>query len=168
MRPVRTDEELMSQVRAGSHAAYEELWARWYRPIFSFLLKRTGHRGKAEDALQETFLRLFRYRKRYQPGRPFRSWIFAIAANAGRDARRPEAEIFWLVEPGDTSVELRDSLVRALHQLEAEDRRILLLSAEGFKGPEIAEMLGIRPGAARMRLSRARERVRSLLEGADV
>ncbi len=149
MRAVPTDEELISQVRAGSHAAYEELWARWYRPIYSFLLRRTGSRSEAEDALQGTFLRLFRYRKRYQPGRPVRSWIFAIAANAGRDARRPEPEIFWLEQPGETSYELRDSLVRALHRLRPDDRRILLLSADCFEGPEIAEMLGSRPGSDR-------------------
>jgi DNA-directed RNA polymerase specialized sigma24 family protein len=166
MQAVPTDEELMARVYAGSHAAYEELYARWYRPIFSFLLRRTGSRSKAEDALQETFLRLFRYRRRYQLGRPFRAWIFAIAANAGRDARRPEPEIFWLEGPGDSSPELRSILVSALHQLKAADRRLLLLAAEGFEGPEIAQMLDLRPGAVRMRLSRARERVRAVLEEA--
>lgn len=168
MQVVSTDEELMARVHAGSHAAYEELYRRWYRPIFSFLLRRTGSRSKAEDALQETFLRLFRHRKRYKLGRPFRAWIFAIAANAGRDARRPEPEVFQLEGSGDCSLEFRTSMISALHQLRPDDRRLLLLAVEGFSGPEIAEMLSKRQGTVRMRLSRARERMRDLLEGAHV
>ncbi len=158
----------MALVQEGDDAAYEQLYSRWHRSLFAFLLRRTGSQQRAEEALQDTFLKLFRHRKRYQPGRPFKSWVFTIAVNAGRDAWRPRPEIFRLrPAAAPCPPETKDLLVRALHLLPAKQRRLLLLSAEGFNATEIAEMMSIKPGAVRMRLSRARAAVRQNLGGLD-
>lgn len=163
-----SDAELMRAVQAGERAAWEALYHRWKGPIFAFLLRRAGARAPAEEALQETWLRLYRSRARFDPQRPFKAWIFTIAANAGRDARQPEPDLLRLSEelagPRDP-LELRDALLSALFSLTPGDRRLLLLETEGFEPKEIAAMLGIRPGTARVRLHRARQRVAAALGG---
>lgn len=154
----------MVDVQQGDRSAYEALYARWRDPIQRFLLRRTGSLASAEEALQETWMRVYRHRARYDATRPFRRWLYGIAANAGHDAARPQADVFVLpAEPGDP-IGLRDTLVSALHGLEAGDRRLLLLAVEGFEPAEIAEMLELPSGTVRMRLSRARERVRAAVE----
>ena len=82
-----SDEQLMRRVQAGSREAYETLYARWRDRTFAFLCKRTGARAAAEDAQQEAWLRVYRFRHRYDPTRPFRGWLFTIVANAGRERR---------------------------------------------------------------------------------
>ncbi len=160
----------MRRVQAGERAAYEELYRRWKGPVFAFLLRRAGARSFAEEAHQETWLRVYRFRRRFDPVRPFKAWVFGIAANAGRDARRPERDLMSLPEdlaaPRD-SVELRDALVRALFELSARDRRLILLETEGFAPREIAVMQGLRAGTVRVRLHRARQRLGAALGGLD-
>lgn len=157
----------MIRVRAGDRAAYEGLYARWKDPTFRFLVRRTGARAQAEEAHQEAWLRVYRFRAGYDPTRPFRSWLYTIAANCGRDAVKPELPVFALpLEPNDPA-DLRDRLVGALMALDPGDRRLILLAAEGFDGPEIAEMLGIGAGAVRMRLHRARQRMREAVDAED-
>jgi RNA polymerase sigma-70 factor, ECF subfamily len=162
-----SDEELMVRVQAGDRDAYGQLFSRWREPLFRFLLRRTGGRAAAEDAFSETWLRVYRSRASWDPARRFRPWLYAIAANAGRDTHRPEPELFDLEPVGDEPSDLRDQVVAALAQLDADERRLLLLAAEGFDGPEIAAMLDIGAGAVRMRLHRARERMRVALGGLD-
>lgn len=157
----------MVRVAAEDRGAYEALYARWRGPVFRFLTRRTGSLAAAEEAHQEAWLRVYRYRHGYDPGRPFRSWLFAIAANCGRDAARPDPQLLRLpLEPTDP-FDLRDQLVTALGALDPDDRKLLLLAVEGFSGPEIAEMLDLGAGAVRMRLHRARQRVREALGRTD-
>jgi RNA polymerase sigma-70 factor (ECF subfamily) len=157
----------MVAVQRGDPVAYDALYARWRDPIFRFLLRRTGAVPAAEDALQDTWIRLYRSRHRYDARKPFRGWLYAIAANAGHDAARPVREGFTLPTEVDDPVGLRDLLVSALHALDADDRRLLLLAIEGFEPAEIAGMLGVPAGTVRMRLSRARGRVRAAIGGDD-
>jgi len=151
----------MARIREGDRAAYEALYHRWREPVFAFLLRRTGARSAAEDAHQEAWLRVYRWRRRYDPARPFRPWLYAIAANAGRDARKPEPDLFrlppGLAAPADP-METRDTLVAALHALSPRDRRLLLLEAEGFSPAEIAGILALNSGAVRTGLHRAHVR----------
>lgn len=161
------DEALMTGVARGDRGAYDILYRRWKDPVFRFLCRRTGARSAAEEAHQEVWLRVYRFAGRYQAGRPFRSWLFAIAANCGRDAVRPQPELFGFVPAGDEPADLGLRVATALARLDADERRLVLLTIEGFDGPELAEMLGIGAGAARMRLSRARQRLRELIGGGD-
>jgi len=156
----------MRRVQAGERGAYEALYHRWKEPIFRFLLRRTGTRTFAEEAHQETWLRVFRFRARFDADRPFRPWLYGIAANAGRDARRPERDLLSL--PADLAaprdpVDLRDALLRALFELSRTDRRLILLETEGFAPREIAVMQDLKPGTVRVRLHRARRRLASAL-----
>jgi RNA polymerase sigma factor (sigma-70 family) len=169
-----TDAAMMVRLQAGDRQAFEELWGRWRHPIFQFLLRRTGARQHAEDAFQRTWLKVYKYRQSYDPTRPFRSWVFRIAANAGTDARRADGDLFYLPPEAlddmrwattTDSHEVRDLAAKALHALNAQDRRILLLTIEGFTSPEIAELLEMNQATVRVRLHRARHTIRAALGG---
>lgn len=173
-RDDQRDRAAMRRLDDGDRGAFDELWHRHRERVFAFLLRRTGSRPCAEDALQQTFTRVYRYRASYDPTRSFRSWLYGIAANVGTDARSAQAEM-W--EPLPTSLAARGDLearthartvlVQALHSLEGTDRRVLLLTIEGFRSPEIAEMLDMNPNTVRVRLMRARERLRAAREADD-
>ena len=162
-----TDEQLMIRVAQDDRRAYDTLFTRWRDRVHAFLLKRTGAPVEADDALQQTWLNVYRARDRYDGRRPFRPWLFAIAANAGRDAVRPRPDLFVLYPQQDEPSGLAELVAGAIAALDPDDRRLLLLAIEGFDGPEIGEMLGIGAGAVRMRLHRARERVRAAVRGND-
>lgn len=157
----------MQEVVHGSRDAYDRLYQRWSGPVFQFLCRRTGARHAAEEAHQETWLRVFKFRGRFDPRRPFRNWLYSIAANCGRDAQRPEPELLVWEPAFDEPAELGLRLVHALAQLDAFERKLFLLAVEGFDGPELAEMFGMTSGAVRMRLTRARQRLRDLVGAND-
>lgn len=87
-RETRSDEVLMDEVRAGSPTAFEALYDRHHRSVFTFLLRSLGERQKVEDLLQETFLRVFAHRERWRPTAAFRTWLFTIARNLVIDQLR--------------------------------------------------------------------------------
>lgn len=78
----------MLAYRAGDAAAFEGLFARHRRTLFTYLLHVSGSPALAEDLFQEVFLRLIRTRERYRAEGSFRSWLFTIARNATTDERR--------------------------------------------------------------------------------
>ena len=157
----------MVALQAGDHGAYEALYAQWSGRLFHFLIRRTGSRTAAEEALQETWLRVYRFRHRYNPKRRFSAWLYTIAANAGYDARQPDTESFDWEPPTRDQHHLRDYVIRALHSLDPVDRRAILLSIEGFSSKEIGEILKVRPGTVRMRIKRARESIKASLGDPD-
>jgi RNA polymerase sigma-70 factor (ECF subfamily) len=84
-----TDGELIARVGEGDPGAFELLYRRYARPFFALALRRLGDRGRAEDAVQETFASIWRsagsYRRERGPGAP---WLYAVARNAIVDRRR--------------------------------------------------------------------------------
>jgi len=153
----------MRRLQRGDRRAYDALYERWSAKVFQFPLRRAGSRLAAEDAMQETWLRVYRYRDRYKPERRFSAWLYTIAAHAGHDAREPELEAFDWEPPTSDDVHLRDDIIRALHTLDALDRRVILLIVEGYTSVEVGEMLQMRAGTVRMRLKRARATMRERL-----
>src|SRR5436309_4616950 len=88
-----TDAELIDRVGQGDHGAFELLYKRYARSVFGLALRRLGDRGRAEDAVQETFASIWRsagsYRADRGPGAP---WLYAVARNAIVDRARVRAE----------------------------------------------------------------------------
>ncbi|MFH1462937.1 MAG: RNA polymerase sigma factor [Pseudomonadota bacterium] len=157
----------MIRLQQGDRRAYQALYARWGARTLDFLLRRTGSRACAEDALQETWLRVFRYARSFEAGRPFPPWLFRIAARAGHDAREPEPDAFVQAGSYEADPVLRDRVLQALHGLDPEDRRLLLLNVEGFDATEIGEMSSMRPGTVRQRLTRVRRHLQGVLGEPD-
>ena len=148
--PPPTDEALAAQARAGSAEAFEELVRRYQVPLLRFLHRRGPQ--QAEDALQETFLRAYRYLGSYRDGRPFKPWLFTIAHRLSIDAARrsarpvPEPESEVGENPAD-----RAARAEAAERLWADVRRALgdaaytavwLHYAESLPPRQVAAVMG--------------------------
>src|SRR5690242_16956578 len=88
-----TDGELILRTGNGDRGAFEVLYKRYARPVFGLALRRLGDRGRAEDAVQETFASIWRAARTYRPERgPGAPWLYAVARNAITDRGRARAE----------------------------------------------------------------------------
>ncbi len=166
----------MAEYQAGEAPAFERLYQRLAPRLRKYLISLTLNVPRAEDLLQETFLQIHRSRHTYAPPRPVEPWAFGVARHVylmdcRAWARRHRLE----ADPGETLPELpvppaaegtedRELLRRAVAGL-PEDRRepLLLHHVWGFSFQEIAGMLGIREGAAKVRAHRARKQLQDLL-----
>jgi RNA polymerase sigma-70 factor (ECF subfamily) len=171
----------MVAYQAGRVEAFDALYAALAPELRGYLRAACRDAARADDLVQETFLRLHRARATYQPGLPVRPWVRGIArrvhlmdrrASRRRDRREEAAAVDprSTLGPGSTLNPRHDgeraSLERALAGLPADARRPFLLHhVFGFSFAEIAVRLGIRRGAAKVRASRVRLRLRALLSG---
>ena len=83
-----SDEALMLEFQGGSRAAFEELFARYRRPLFGFFGRRLNNLERAEDLVQETFLAVVRAASRYEPRASVRTYLYGIALNLLAAERR--------------------------------------------------------------------------------
>src|SRR5215213_7916066 len=84
-----SDAELIQRAGDGDRGAFEALYRRYARPVFGLALRRLGDRGRAEDAVQETFASVWRSARTYRPERgPGAPWLYAVARNAIVDRSR--------------------------------------------------------------------------------
>jgi RNA polymerase sigma-70 factor (ECF subfamily) len=88
MKMGRSDEELMASCRDGDEGAFEILYRRYEKPIFSFIYRLVMSAADAEDLCQETFFRVVRAKKKYQASGRFKTWLFQIALNLCHDRLR--------------------------------------------------------------------------------
>src|SRR5207237_3844511 len=95
------DEELLTRVGDGDRYAFEVLYRRYARAVLGLALRRLGDRGRAEDAVQETFASVWRSARTYKPERGRGApWLYAVARNAIADRGRVRLEI--PAEPEDS------------------------------------------------------------------
>jgi len=166
----RTDEELMLVYQGGDRGAFNELYARYARPIHSFLRHSAQRPDVADDLFQKTFLNVHTGQHLYHPHAPFRSWIFAIARNVLRDdarqqRRRPsvaldelDAHLTSAKTPQRRSSRSEISLVvsKALTALSPGQREVIVLNRYwGMNYAEIGEVLGISENAVKQRAFQA-------------
>ena len=85
---LRSDEELMLSCRDGDEGAFETLYRRYEKPIFSFIYRMVLSAEDAEDLCQETFFKVVRAKKKYRASAKFKTWLFHIALNLCRDRIR--------------------------------------------------------------------------------
>ena len=178
-RPLE-DAELARRAREGDDGAYEELVKRYGPIAFRVAWLVTRERGEAEDAAQEAFVKAYYALPRFRPDSPFRPWLLKIVANEARNRARSTRRRQGLalraaaVSDGDAApspetavlaIADRETLVAALNALPPPDREVIgyrfLL---GLSESETADVLGVRQGTAKSRLSRAMARLRAVLE----
>lgn len=159
-------------------AAVTTAFELYHAELYNFLRRSTRDEGAAEDLLQESYLRLTREVDAGRAPEHVRAWLYRVASNlAISRSRRRMTVLDWmsrhgrmaedLVESPDSGLlarERRSTIDAAMATLPAEARTALLLSADGFRGDEIAAAIGRSHAATRTLLSRARVRVRLELE----
>jgi len=176
------DETLAKRAAAGDMSAFEDLVDRHRMAVYRLARSITGNHHDADDAAQETFLRVYRGLGSYDPDRPFKPWLKRIAYNTSLNtvrARKSSSRGFVdvdLPEVEDQSprqlerMEAKQSIAgvdHAVQTLPSELRATLLLRAvEGMSYKDIATAMGVKIGTVMSRLSRARERVLDVLEPA--
>jgi len=175
---LRRDEEIMGAVGQGDRASLEVLVSRYHSQLLGFFFRMlAGDRATAEDLTQETFVRLLR-QTTYSPGRPFRPWLFAVAANLARDhlrqaSRRPAPDdpaLAALEDPGPgpearaVTGAVIDDVARAVAGMPEEYRVTLILRyGNDLSLEEVAAALEIPLGTVKSRLSVGLRRLRDAL-----
>jgi len=169
---------LVDAARSGSVAAFSTLIDRYYPIILAYLLRQTGEPEWARDLVQETFIDAFRALDQLPEDRSFRAWLFVVARNNYRHARRRRrlrqiVSLDWLLEnrrhttlatDDDTrSYAEQDAVQRSLSQLSPNLREALVLVSLGYSLKEVAEILGITHAAARQRVSRGLRQLQTIL-----
>ena len=171
-----SDGELISRTADGDRGAFDVLYRRYSRPVFGLALRRLGDRGRAEDAVQETFASIWRAARSYRPERgPGAPWLYAVARNAitdrGRGRSEPPAEVPDTPSTDAGPAERAESgwtawrVHRALEELNANERSVIELAYwSGLSQSEIAEFLNIPLGTVKTRTRAALARLAVLLE----
>lgn len=170
---------LMAEYQAGSVEAFDRLHDALACDLKTFLTNLSRDPTRADDLLQETFLQIHRSRAVHTPNEPVRPWVFAIAKRVylmyRRGAvRRERHEQRSSAERGDLSIaaceterlHARQQVTSVLSQVTAAGRRAFLLHHHlGLSFKEVGARLGIKPGAAKIRSSRAANYMRAVLRG---
>jgi RNA polymerase sigma-70 factor (ECF subfamily) len=137
-----------------------------------------GDRGKAEDVMQEVFIRLMRSKPKLEEGRE-KAWLLKVALNLCKDHWRSGwvkrvflgDEKLNVITADDDPIEDRaekEALLQAVHSLSPNYREVVLLFYyQGLSLEEIRAMTGIPIGTLGSRLARARKQLKQLLEGTD-
>ncbi len=170
-------EEIMIAYVLGDAQAFDDVYRRVSPQLFSYLLRLTRNRERAEDLLQITFTKLHRARDSYLMGAPLLPWVIAIARRAFLDERRaarsrtedlssdgkvPEPRPAQDADAGD----LQEAVERALETLpEAYREAIQLTKVAGLSLVEAAEVLDTTPTAVKLRVHRGYNLLRGQLQG---
>jgi RNA polymerase sigma-70 factor (ECF subfamily) len=176
VRVEETDGALIQRTGAGDRRALEMLYHRYSRSVLGLALRRLGDRGRAEDAVQDTFAAIWRSARTYKPERgPGAPWLFAVARNAiadgGRRRFEPPAEA--PDEPsGEAGPDERAEsewvswrVHSALQELSEHEREVISLAYwSGLSQSEVAEFLNIPLGTVKTRTRAALARLADVLE----
>jgi RNA polymerase sigma-70 factor, ECF subfamily len=177
-------ESVVEACKRGDPRAFEELVRLTHRDVYSLALRLTGNGDDAADVAQETYMKVVRSIGSFRGEAKFSTWLYRVTANAAitslrRGASRRLEEPLeagdWERLPAPASAdpalhlerrELRDQLDAALAALPTGYRTVVVMKdVYGLSLQEIGEHLGISEGAAKVRLFRARQRLRQMLHG---
>jgi RNA polymerase sigma-70 factor (ECF subfamily) len=175
------DAEMVQRVARGDRQALAELYTRYQRPLFHYLLQLTPDYGLAEEMLQDTLVAVWKSAHSFEGRSSVLTWLIGIARrqahNTLRRHRLPvvdESELLELPandpEPEEftlASIE-RDELVAAFRQLAPVHREILTLTfVQELSYQETAQALSVPLGTVKSRLSNAKKALRVLLESRE-
>ena len=181
-RMIDDDAQLMLAFKAGDREAFEALFRRYTPRLMNFVARMVRDRARAEELVQDVFVKVYNAAPRYEPRARFSTWIFGIAHNAALNdlarahrQRERSAEENAYPEPvdptphADLQVEARhtaDRIERALERLPERQRAALLLRSEqGLDYRDIAETLDASVASVKSLLHRAREALLAELKG---
>jgi RNA polymerase sigma-70 factor (ECF subfamily) len=178
-KPQPTDYELAQKAGDGDLTAFEELYRRHFRRVYSLCLRMTANPEEAEDLTQETFIQLHKKIGSFRGDSAFTTWLHRMTVNQvlmhfRRRKSRPE----FLTEEGETPAQIVQGtenhnrmpivdkivLENAITKLPPGYRAVFVLhDVEGHEHGEIAKMLGISEGTSKSQLHKARLKLRGLI-----
>jgi len=161
---------------------FEELIRKTYKQAYGLAFRLTGNAAEAEDLVQESLIRAFRFFNRYDQSLPFTSWLYRIMTNAHIDSvrRKGRLKVTSLEQSGSEGTatwdfpdfdaapdkmmmerSLNEPVQNALGAMNAEFRTaVLLADVEGMAYEEIAEIMKTSVGTVRSRIHRGRKQLR--------
>lgn len=165
---------------------FEQLMSQSYRQSYNMAYRLTGNSTDAEDLLQESYVRAFRFFHRYDENLPFTSWLYRIMTNVHIDSVRKKNRIKtvsidssgtennrqWDFPDCDAAADitimestLEEPIQRGLKAMNSEFRTaVVLADIEGMSYEEIAEIMDTSIGTVRSRIHRGRKQLRSHIE----
>jgi len=168
------DAELVRRCREGDRKAFEELLARYQRPIFNAAYRLLHNREDAKDATQAAFMNVFRHLDRYDTSQRFFSWLYRIAMNEVSDLaharKRADALPEDLAEEGDAPdrqaarSQLDTAMQGALMALRLEYRTVIVLKhVQGLSYEALSTILDVPVKTVKSRLYTARQALREIV-----
>ena len=185
MSPI-DEKELVLKASKGDETAFETLMLNYQTPIYNLCYRTVGNQEDAADMTQEAFLKAWKYLHSFQFESAFSTWLYRLATNCCLDLlrskkRRPTISIVTedengeeqIFDPVDPAPQPEEALIRkeeqvqleeALASLEETQRQIITLRVvNDLSYTEIADILDLKEGTVKSRLSRARETLRKKL-----
>ena len=176
-----SNSELVRLSQLGDQSAFEQLVVRHQDLVFSLAFKLTGNKEMANDVAQESFIRAWKAIDKFRGDSTFGTWIYRITVNSAWTLRKKAKkhntlniddtyEPVVIDEKRDPELvainsDLSSTLINALDKIPLDQRIIVeLKNIEGRSHKEIADFLGISVTAAKVRLHRAHQRLRDILE----
>lgn len=176
-----TQDELVAAARDGDQGAFEELVRQTYVSTYTLAFRLTGNEEDARDVVQETYLRAWKAIRRFRGDAQFSTWLYRITANTSSTMTKTrsrtradsldegtaevvEERLFANPEASSEAAALHQRLSAAVAELPPKLRTIIVLK-DVYDLPHevIADELGISVAAAKVRLHRARKRLRDVL-----
>ena len=174
------ENELLKKIAKGENEYWEELIRMYYEDILRYCIYHAPDKTAAEDAVQETFLKVFRYVPHYRHRGKFRAFLYKVASNTCKDQWRKCAKEEWYdtdAEDADGEKKLPDEMIyletgyarsegeinflRLVHDLPEEQREVVYLKyAQELSFREIAGILGIPARTVQSRLRIALKKLR--------
>jgi RNA polymerase sigma-70 factor (ECF subfamily) len=175
----QSDYQLAQAASGGDMAAFEELYQRHNRRVYSLCLRMTQNVSEAEDLAQEVFIQLFRKIGSFRGESAFTTWLHRLTVNQVlMHFRKRSVKLEQTTEEGETPVQVvvgtanpnqmpvvdRIALDKAISQLPPGYKTVFLLhDVEGHEHEEVARMLGCSVGTSKSQLHKARMKLRRLL-----
>ena len=182
------DSGLVARFLGGEKRAFNVLVERYQTRLLNFIYRTTGDRERAEDLVQETFIRVYRHLHRFDQTKKFSTWAYTIASNLAKNELRNRSRnplvLFQTIrknwESDQRPLEWEDNTYRpddlyrkrhlrqmvetAVAQLPTHHRQVFVLrEMEGKTYEEIAEITGCNLGTVKSRLNRARNNFAQLV-----
>ncbi len=165
----------MDKVRNGELQHLEILFDRYQKKLYNYFVKCTTDWDESKDLVQQTFMRVMKYRHSYQSGRGFEVWLFQIARNMVRDhfkkmkVYRDQFDFAERLpdqmdqEQNAETIEQERRLYQALSLMEPDKKELLVMAKlQGMKYETIAEIRESSVGAIKVQVHRAVAKLRTL------
>lgn len=175
-----TIDENVKRAATGDVAAFEELYKRYYRRVYSLCFRMTRNASQAEDLTQNVFIQLFRKLKTFRGASSFTTWLHRLTVNevlmhfrrnvvkkelTTDDGETPTQIVHGTQNPNRMSLVDRIALDEAIQKLSPGYRAVFILhDIEGYEHDEIGKMLGCAVGTSKSQLHKARLKLRKLLK----